>query len=143
MSLSARGDASTSTLLRPTAGNQLRLDRFSTAAPQPAGTHINSVLEGIMSAQHHHLTSRSLAGALAIAAIAAPAAAAQPQHTVGPGQGATPPDYDKPVVTHTIDGGFDAGSAAIGAGGAATALLLAAAGASAASHRRHRVPVGR
>src|SRR4051794_8984436 len=99
MSLSARGDASTSTLLRPTAGNQLRLARFSPAAPQPAGTHINTVREGSMSARHHPLSSRTLAGTLATAAIPAPAAAAQPQHTVGPGQGATPPDYDKPVVT--------------------------------------------
>src|SRR3954468_4875967 len=106
MSLSARGDASTSTLLRPTAGNQLRLDRFSTAAPQPAGTHINSVLEGIMSSQHHHLTSVTLAAALAISTLAAPAAAAHQHTTAGPGQGANPPDYYKPVVTHAINGGF-------------------------------------
>jgi hypothetical protein len=81
--------------------------------------------------------SRSLAGALAIAAIAAPAAGARPGYDPGPGEGATPPDYNQPVVTRTVDHSFDAGSAAIGAGVAA-ALLLAAGGAS-ASHRRHRV----
>jgi hypothetical protein len=99
--------------------------------------HIHSVLESVMPTRHHRLT-RSLAGALTIAAIAAPAAGAQPQHNLGPGEGATPADYDNPVVTRTIDGGFDVGSAAIGAGGAAAILLLAAGGASAASHRRHR-----
>lgn len=91
-----------------------------------------------MSTRQHRLT-RSLAGALAIAAIAAPAAGAQPWHTLGPGGGATPPDYDTPVLTRTLDGGFDAGSAAIG-GGVVAALLLAAGGAS-ASHRRHRLRV--
>jgi hypothetical protein len=89
-----------------------------------------------LSSRQHRL-SRSLAGALAVVALAAPAAGAQPWHTLGPGAGATPPDYDTPVVTRTVDGGFDTGSAAIGAGVAA-ALLLAAGGAS-ASHKRHRL----
>jgi hypothetical protein len=82
---------------------------------------------------------RSLAGALVIATIAAPAAGAQPWDTLGPGEGATPPDYNQPVVTRTIDHSFDAGSAAIGAGVAASLLL--AAGAGSASYRRHRLPV--
>jgi hypothetical protein len=93
-----------------------------------------------MSAQQPRL-ARSLAGAVAIAAIAAPAACAQPWHTLGPGEGATPPDYGQPVVTRTIDGGFDAGAAAIGAGVAASLLL--AAGSASASRRRHRLRVNR
>jgi hypothetical protein len=102
--------------------------------------HIHSLPAGAMSTRPHRLTL-SLAGALAIAAIAAPAAGAQPWHTLGPGEGATPADYDTPVVIRTIDDGFDAGSAALGAG-VASALLLAAGGAS-ASHRRHRLRVTR
>ena len=93
-----------------------------------------------MSTRQRHLT-RSLASALALAAIAAPTAGAQPWHTLGPGEGATPPDYDTPVVTRTIDRGFDTSSAAIGAGVAA-ALLLAVGGAS-ASHRQQRLHVHR
>jgi hypothetical protein len=98
--------------------------------------HIHPVPECHMSTRQHRLT-RSIAGALAIAAIAAPAAGARPQYDLGPGAGATPLGYDTRVVTRTIDGGFDPSSAAIGAGVAA-ALLLAAGGAS-ASHRRHRL----
>jgi hypothetical protein len=95
-------------------------------------------LEVDMSDRQHCFT-RGLAGALAIVAIAAPAAGAQPWHTLGPGEGATPPDYHRPVVTRTIDRGFDTSSAVIGAGVAA-ALLLAVGGAS-ASHRQHRLRV--
>jgi hypothetical protein len=100
--------------------------------------HNHFLPSGSPSTRRRRLT-RSLAGALAIAAIAAPAAGAQPWHTLGPGEGATPPDHGQPVVTRTINDGFDAGSAAMGAGVTAT-LLLAAAGAS-ASHRRHRLRV--
>jgi hypothetical protein len=100
--------------------------------------HNHSLPSGSPSTGRRRLT-RSLAGALAIAAIAAPAASAQPWHTLGPGEGATPPDYGQPVVTRTIDGGFDTGSAAIGAGVAASLLL--AAGSASASHRRHRLRV--
>jgi len=83
--------------------------------------------------------TRSLAAALAIAALAAPAAGARPQTDLGPGEGATPADYNRPVVTRTIDDGFDPGSATIGAGLAA-ALLLAAGGGM-ASYRRHRLHI--
>jgi len=100
--------------------------------------HIHSLLAGAMPSRPHPFT-RSLAGALAIAAIAAPAAGAQPWHTLGPGEGATPPDYAQPVVIRTVDSGFDVGSAAIGAGVAA-ALLLAVGGGT-ASHRRHLLRV--
>lgn len=64
--------------------------------------------------------TRTLTGAVVIAALAAPAATARP-----------------------IDEGFDVGSAAIGAGGAAAVLLLTAAGAAAVSQRRHPVRLAR
>jgi hypothetical protein len=96
----------------------------------------------------HRLTS-SIAGALAIAALAAPAAGAFPAEQVqgnpSPNAPATPTHVNNtsagpaPTVSRTIDNGFDVGSAAIGAGGAATVLLLGAAGASALVHRRHHV----
>jgi hypothetical protein len=98
--------------------------------------HIHPFLRDARSTRQLRLT-RSLASALAVAAIAAPAAGARPQFDLGSADGATPPDHDTPVVTRTIDRGFDTGSAAIGAGVAA-ALLLAAGGLS-ASHRQHRL----
>jgi hypothetical protein len=100
--------------------------------------HTHPDLEDAVSTRQLRLI-RSIAGALAVAAIAAPAAGARPWQTLGPGEGATPADYDTPVVTRTVDDGFDADSAAIGAGVAA-ALLLAIGGAS-ASHRQHRLRV--
>jgi hypothetical protein len=96
----------------------------------------------------HHLT-QTLAGALAIAAIAAPAAGAFPaeqtQGNPNPNAPSTSAHVNDttgaaaPTVTRTIDQGFDVGSAAIGAGGAAAVLLLTAAGASAGLHRHRRI----
>ncbi len=77
---------------------------------------------------------RTLAGALVVTAFAAPATTARSIYD-NPGR----PSEPAPTVTRTIDEGFDAGSAAIGAGGAAAVLLLTAAGAAALSHRRHPV----
>ena len=97
-----------------------------------------------------HRLTRTIAGALAVTALAAPAASAFPGEQVQGSQGgnsrsALPVDSyaqaPRPTVTRTIDDGFDFGSAAIGAGGAAAVLLLSAAGASAATHRHHRVGV--
>ena len=79
--------------------------------------------------------TRTLAGALVVTALAAPAATARPLYD-HPGR----PSEPAPTVTRTIDQGFDVGSAAIGAGGAAAVLLLTAAGAAAVSHRRHPIP---
>jgi hypothetical protein len=107
-----------------------------------------------MFTRRHRLTS-TLAGALALIAIAAPTAGALPAEQVqGSPSGPAPasPRYPTmeskagapaPTVTRTIDDGFDWGSIAIGAGGAAAALLLAAGGASAVSHHRHRIGVVR
>jgi hypothetical protein len=96
-----------------------------------------------------HRLTHSVAGALAIAALAAPAAGAFPaeqvQGSTNPNAPATPIHVNNtsagpaPTVSRTIDDGFDVGSAAIGAGGAAAVLLLSAAGASALVHRRHQV----
>ena len=96
-----------------------------------------------------HRLTRAVAGALAIAAISAPAASAFPaEQTQGnpnpnaPSRSAHLNDINgapAPIVTRTIDQGFDVGSAAIGAGGAAAVLLLTAAGASAGLHRQRRI----
>lgn len=98
---------------------------------------------------NRHRLTRTVAGALAIAALAAPAAGAFPaEQTQGnpnpnaPSTSARVNDISgtpAPTVTRTIDQGFDTGSAAIGAGGAAAVLLLAAAGASAGLHRHRRI----
>ncbi|WCB95100.1 hypothetical protein DSM104299_03842 [Baekduia alba] len=97
--------------------------------------------------------AHTAAGALAIAAILAPNAAArlpsdEPASTTAYpaiAAPASPPvtadatPAAAPSVTRSIDDeDFDWGSAAIGAGGAGAALLLAAAGVSAAGHRRHQ-----
>jgi hypothetical protein len=102
-----------------------------------------------MSARHHRL-ARTLAGALALSAIAAPTAGALPAEQVQGGSPSTnaAPAIDKtealaPTVTRTIDEGFDWGSAAMGAGGATALLLLTGAGATAVSHRHRRVGVVR
>jgi hypothetical protein len=107
--------------------------------------------------------SSALAGALAIGALAAPAASAvtgeefragstaQSTSTAGSGDysglhstsgvgSSTSPTL---TVSRTVDDGFDLGSAAIGAGTAAAILLLGGAGATAVSrHRRQVRPVG-
>jgi len=91
--------------------------------------------------------SSAIAGALAIAALTAPAANAitdeqwrggvDSHSTPAIGSSYTPPPA--PTVTRTIDDGFDLGSAAIGAGSAAAVLLLGGAGATAVSRHRRRV----
>ena len=98
-----------------------------------------------------HRLTHSVAGALAIAALAAPAASALPAEQVQGNPNPNAPaqsdpvtkvtDAPAPTVTRTIDEGFDVGSAAIGAGGAAALLLLTAGGASAVMHRHGRIGV--
>jgi len=84
-----------------------------------------------MNAQSRRFT-QSLAVGLAAGALAAPAAGARP----------APPDPpSQPPVVQTIDQGFDAGSAAIGAGGAAALILLVSAGGVTYRHRHHRAGV--
>ncbi len=95
-----------------------------------------------------HRLTRTVAGALAVTALAAPAASAFPgeqiqgsPHSKGSANSRPLPidsnaQAPAPTVTR-IDDGFDTGSAAIGAGGAAALLLLTAAGASAVSRRHH------
>jgi hypothetical protein len=98
-----------------------------------------------MSIPHRRLT-RTLAGALAVSALAAPAAEArhgQEVHSDKPGNGSAEFSAPAPTVTRTIDAGFDVGSAAIGAGGAAAVLLLTAGAGSAVSHRHSRISVVR
>jgi hypothetical protein len=100
---------------------------------------------------HRHRLTHTVAGALAIAALAAPAAGAFPAEQIqgnpNPDAPATSDpvtqvtDAPAPTVTRTIDEGFDVGSAAIGAGGAAALLLLTAGGASAVVHRHNRIGV--
>lgn len=95
---------------------------------------------------NRHRLTQSVAGALAIAALAAPAAGAFPAEQVqgnpnpnAPSRSSLVTRAPAPTVTRTIDQGFDTGSAAIGAGGAAAVLLLTAAGLSAGVHRHRRV----
>lgn len=87
-----------------------------------------------MSAPRHQ--RRALAAALATAALLAPTADAAPAPEPG-GNREPAPTTHAPIVSQTIDTGFDLGSAAAGAGGATAVLLLAAIGASALAHRRH------
>lgn len=89
-----------------------------------------------MSIPRHRLT-RTVASALAVTALAAPAAEARYDDDMHAGRTVHP----GPTVSRTIDDGFDMGSAALGAGGAAAVLLLTAAGASTVSHRHQRVGV--
>ncbi len=102
-----------------------------------------------MSARHTRRISRSVAGALAVVAIAAPAAGARPaqENPANTDRGSVAAvDYQAeapaPTVT-TIDQGFEWGSAAIGAGGAAIVLLLTAAGVTTVSRRHHHAGVVR
>jgi hypothetical protein len=82
--------------------------------------------------------TRTLTGAVAVTALAAPAAIAGPIYD-HPGH----PSAPAPTVTRSIDEGFDVGSAAIGAGGATVVLLLTAAGAAAVSQHRRPVHLAR
>jgi hypothetical protein len=106
---------------------------------------------------HHHRLARTVAGALAVTALAAPAAVARPAPedaaVAHPAPAAAVFDSERadaaPVIvyrsdasapavaTRTVDDGFDWGAAAIGAGAAAAALLLAAGGAGALSRTGH------
>ena len=73
--------------------------------------------------------TRAVAGALAVTAIAAPAAMARPIDSAPgstasqPGASPSPADAPAPTIIRTIDDGFDWSSAVIGAG-ATTALVL-------------------
>jgi hypothetical protein len=91
--------------------------------------------------------SSALAGALAIGALAAPAANAVTSEDWRASSGSTSAskstNIPAPTITRTVEDGFDLGSAAIGAGSAAAILLLGGAGATAVSrHRRQVRPVG-
>jgi hypothetical protein len=94
-----------------------------------------------MSRSRRRLSS-VIAGALAIGAIAAPAAnAVTGEEFRASGGSASAPSTDTtaPTITRTVDEGFDLGSAAIGAGSAAAVLLLSGAGATAVSRHRRRL----
>lgn len=88
-----------------------------------------------------HRFTRAVAGALAITALAAPAAGARPAEEMFINESRA--EAPGPTITRTIDEGFGWSSAAIGAGGATAVLLLGAAGASARSNRHQRVGVVR
>jgi hypothetical protein len=106
-----------------------------------------------MSTHRHHRLARTVAGAVVVAALAAPAADARPapedafrpvvsdsslvvtDQTNAP----TPPvvqaaTVQPAAITATVDDGFDWGAAAIGAGAAAAALLLIVAAVTALPH---------
>ena len=76
--------------------------------------------------------TRIAATSLAIAALAAPAAQARP--ALDPPAGHHQPERSAVVVTSTSDGGFDWGSAGIGAA-AGVGLVLVGAGSFAVTHR--------
>ncbi len=101
-----------------------------------------------MTAPHrYHRPARVVAAGLAIAALAAPPALAKPDigqvhRDTGGATTAEPaptaPDPG-PVIVRVPDGGFDWGSAAIGAGGAGAVVLLLSLGGTALVSR-HRMP---
>jgi hypothetical protein len=85
-----------------------------------------------MSPRRSHRLTRAAAGALAITALAAPAASARPVDAPA-GWKLTPPAETQaqpqapaptaPTIIRTTDDGFDWGAAGIGAGAAAIVLL--------------------
>jgi hypothetical protein len=82
----------------------------------------------------------ALATAVAAAALAAPPALARIDPPATPSfnsREAGPTTTAAPVVVHTVDGGFDWGAAAIGAGGAGALIAIASLGASARMSRGH------
>jgi hypothetical protein len=103
-----------------------------------------------MSTHRHHPLGRTIAAAVAVAAIAVPAAHGRPApedafRPAGPDPilavtdqtNASAPrvaTVQPAAITRTVDDGFDWGAAAIGAGGAAAALLLIGAGVTARPH---------
>jgi len=82
-----------------------------------------------MSPRRSRRLTRAAAGALAITALAAPAASARPvDPPVGwklspPGESRSQTHQPAPTIIRTTDDGFDWGSAGIGAGAAAIVLL--------------------
>src|SRR5215208_933267 len=86
--------------------------------------------------------SSTIAAALAIAALSAPAASAvtgedfQAGYGVDSSSATGSSNSPAPTVTSTVDDGFDLGSAAIGAGSAAAVLMLGGAGATMVARRR-------
>jgi len=93
----------------------------------------------------HHQSrrlTRVLAVALTAGAVAAPSALAGP--AIGPDGGDGPPADTSPdpapLIVRSVDGGFDVGSAAIGAGGAGALLVLVSLGGVAWVARHPRAP---
>ncbi len=91
---------------------------------------------------HSRRLSRVLAAALVASALAAPAALAKPER--GPvlrdvDRLTTPAPAPDPLIVRVADGGFDLGSAAIGAGGAGALLVLVSLGGAAYAARHPRV----
>ena len=84
--------------------------------------------------------TRAVAGALAVAALAAPGAERALRTRAGERRGGPAEAIvsGEPVVVRTPDPGFDWGAAALGAGAAAGLLLLAGAGGSVVTHRPRR-----
>jgi hypothetical protein len=82
---------------------------------------------------------RTLAGVLAVAALAAPTAGARPATEWIDNSSPVTTKPPAPTVTRTIDDGIDWGSAAIGAGTATGLLLVVAAGATGAAQRHRHV----
>jgi hypothetical protein len=76
---------------------------------------------------------RTVAGALAVSALAAPAAGALPCEVVCGSATPSPTKPPAPTVTRTIDDGFDWGSAGLGAGAGAAIVLLSLGGVRAGS----------
>jgi hypothetical protein len=88
--------------------------------------------------------TRAVAGALAVTAIAAPAAIARPIDAAPgwtasqPGASPSPADAPAPTVIRTIDNGFDWSSAGIGAGATTAIALLSLGGVRASAHAHAR-----
>jgi len=80
-------------------------------------------------------STRTLATALVVTALAAPGADARPTGT-RPANAAVSPSSRRPTVTRTLDEGVDLGSVALGAGGASAVLMLTAAAALHCKRRR-------
>ncbi len=91
-----------------------------------------------MPSRGSHRLIRTLAGALAVTALAAPTAGARPatEWTDSSNPATTKPPA--PTVTRTIDDGLDWGSAGSGAGAGAAIVLLTLAGVRAGSRARRR-----
>jgi hypothetical protein len=120
-----------------------------TATPDAGHVPKSQAPEATMPARRTRRLRRTVAGTLAVVAIAAPAAGARPALEPAGGTSSGSPaaiereaEAAAPTVIR-IDQGFEWGSAAIGAGGAAVVLLLTVAGAATVSRRQHRIGVVR